>query len=185
MKILYYNIVVLLVCICFSCVKKSDSYEDTVLYSLADTFMDTYRNEFDRHDKSYFEDCPECHIKSVVFIEADGEYKGYPLFTMYIGNVKNAKSKVYYKNTDLANLTNEAIGCCKMYINDEISWNILIDSVNKRYIAVNTTLWPLEIIKQFNELQWSTSVTDAIVDTFVKFLPPPPPSPYCNDSPQK
>lgn len=96
---------------------------------------------------------------------------------MFIGEVKNAKSKVYYINNDSPNFTNEVIRCCNMQINDELSWDILIDSVNKRYIAINTTLWPIEMTKQFNELQWSTSVSDAIVDTSVNFLPPPPP-PY-------
>lgn len=167
----------LLVCICFSCVKKRDNFEETVLYSLADKFIDTYKNEFDKYDKYYFDDCPKCNIKSVVFIEPRGEYNGYPLFTMFIGEVKNAKSKVYYINNDSPNFTNEVIRCCNMLINDELSWDILIDSVNKRYIAINTTLYPIEMTKQFNELQWSTSVSDAIVDTSVNFLPPPPP-PY-------
>ncbi len=178
MNTLYYKLMaLLLVCICFSCVKKRDNFEETVLYSLADKFMDTYKNEFDECDKSYFDYCPKCNIKSVVFIESLGEYNGYPLFTMYIGNVKNAKLKVYYKNIDSPNFTNEVIRCCNMLINNEVSWEILIDSVNKRYIAINTTLCPTEMIKQFNELQWSTSVSDAIVDTTVNFLPPPPP-PY-------
>ncbi len=178
MNTLYYKLMAfLLVCICFSCVEKRNNFEETVLYSLADKFIDTYKNEFDKYDKYYFDDCPKCNIKSVVFIEPHGEYNGYPLFTMYFGAVKNAKSKVYYINNDSPNFTNEVIRCCNMLINDEVSWEILIDSVNKRYIAINTTLWPTETIKQFNELQWSTSVSDAIVDTSVNFLPPPPP-PY-------
>lgn len=148
------------------------------LITVAERICDMNEEELSLYESQLRKLCKSCTYSYFLHVVQDANYNNYEMYTMYFimssaeyDNIylhNNRAIAVAYSNRDHKNVINKNydVFCCGIAMLDEVSWKVLYDRVNDRYITVELLGdIPPNYIRQFKYLEWSDEITVAKFET--------------------
>jgi hypothetical protein len=158
--------------------------KEKLLLDIGQKFINKFGGEMLNNDNSLKSKCLTCNASSYLSIVQDENYKGFELYHFYYTNTDSKVDKIIKYSKYIICITYNQLNhqyeinnnyekqCCGISMLNEIEWLVLYDTHKNRYIAVESLNMPIELIEQFNNLEWSTKITAATMDSSVNYQIP-------------